>query len=265
MIEGTRHGATWRCGSEVEKLGLRGGLPGAFSYDHAVRGIAKARAAGIETRDLLANAFAATWLVNGNTPSPIFRRWLTPPLVEVWTEIAETLATERWSDLAPEDRTTIGAGLGALMIEGQGVGPVSKALAALAPDAVPLMPDAALSFAIGAATRVKEADAQTAGAAAFAPMMDWFSAQVARAEPVLAEIARGTWLTPAQVLDRLLWFDSAGYVYFKGWFWVKDGEREAVVKIAAPYEGAARQTAIDLAAETTPPAFRDEARRALEG
>ena len=95
-------------------------------------------------------------------------------------------------------------------------------------------------------------------------MMDWFSKQLATGSKALADLASGTWLTPAQVLDRVLWFDSAGYMYFKGWFWVKDGDREAVVKIAAPFEGAARATAVDLAANTTPPAFRDEARAALD-
>jgi hypothetical protein len=263
MIALERHGVRWQCLSEVEKLGLRGGLPGAFAYDAAVRGLARARAAGVETKDLLANAFSASWLVNGGTPSPLFRKWLTPPLVDVWSGVADALASDPWSDLEAEERTTVGSALGTLMIEGQGVGPISKVLAALAPDAVPLMPDAALSFAIGAAQRVANADAQTAGAAAFVPMMDWFSKQVAAGSKALSEIASGTWLTPAQILDRLLWFDSAGYMYFKGWFWVKDGDREAVLKVGAAYEGAARATAIDLGADTTPPAFRDEARAAL--
>lgn len=264
MLSLQRHEVGWICLHEVEKLGLRGQLPGAFSYDFAVRGLAKARAAGVATSELLANAFAATWLVNGGTPSPIFRKWLTPPLVEVWAEIGEALATTPWSELEPEERTTIGAALGTLMIEGQGVGPVSKALAALAPDAVPLMPDAAISFAIGAATRVANLDAQTAGATAFAPMMDWFTRQVASCEAALADIAKGPRLTPAQVLDRVLWFDSAGYMHFKGWFWVKDGDREAIVKLATPFESADRAKAVDLAAETTPAPFRDEARKALE-
>ncbi|MBX3230195.1 MAG: hypothetical protein KIT84_24815 [Labilithrix sp.] len=245
---------------------MRAGLPGAFAYDAVARGVARAREAGVAMQDLLAGAFSASWLVNGGTPSPIFRRWLTPPLVEVWTEIAETLANESWSSLEAADRTTIGSALGALMIEGQGVGPVSKALAVLAPAAVPLMPDAALSFATAGATRVQNADAQTAGAAAFAPMMDWFSAQVAAGEKELAEVAAGSRsLLPAQVLDRALWFDSAGYMYFKGWYWLKDGDREGVAKIAAAYEGATRSNAIDLASDAVPAAFRDEALRALDG
>ena len=100
------------------------------------------------------------------------------------------------------------------------------------------MPDAALSFAIGAATREGGGRADK-GADAFAPMMDWFLGAGGEGRTGPRRDRQGTWLTPARVLDRLLWFDSAGYVYFKGWFWVKDGEREAVVKIAAAYEGAA--------------------------
>lgn len=263
MLALERHGARWIGVGAVEKLALRGRLPGAFSYDCAVRGLARARAAGVAASELLANAFAASWLVNGGTPSPIFRKWLAPPFVEVWSEIANALATTPWSELGPEDRAPLGTALGALMIDGQGVGPVSKALAALAPDAVPLMPDAALCFATGAATRVANADAQTAGAAAFAPMMDWFTKQVGSSAKELADIGRDASLTPAQVLDRLLWFDSAGYMYFEDWFWVRDGAREAIVKIAAPYEGAERATAIELDAETTPAPFRDEARALL--
>src|SRR3954468_22115529 len=105
MLE--RHGVRWQSLSEVEKLGLRGALPGAFSYDHVVRGITQARKAGVATSELLANAFAATWLAEGGTPSPIFRKWLTPPLVEVWAEIAEALATTPWTELELEERTTI--------------------------------------------------------------------------------------------------------------------------------------------------------------
>lgn len=265
MFSLKRHGGLWRGVAGGEKLSLRAGLPGAFTYDAAVRGLTRARGAGVEASELLANAFAASWLVNGGTPSPVFPRWLASPLVEIWSEIAATLAAEPWGELEAEAKQTIATALAALAIDGQGIGPISKVLAALAPDAVPLMPDAALSFAIGAAERVANLDAQTAAASHFTPMMDWFAAAVEGAARPLDAIARATALTPAQALDRLLWFDSAGYMYFKQWYWVHDDAVGGVVKVSAPYEGASRAACIDLRSAKTPPAFAEEARRALEG
>ena len=262
MIPLMRHGTSWACTACAEKLTLRASLPGAFTYDAVVHGTKLARVAGVATRDLLAGACVASWLVNGATPSPVFRRWLTPPFVDVWVELAEVMSGGGWNDLQPAVRDTIAVALGALMIDEQGVGPISKVLAVLAPVAVPLMPDAALAFGIGVASRGEDADMQTAGVAAFGPMMDWFSAQVGAAHDTLSAIAPA--LTPAQVLDRVLWFDAAGYMYFNDWYWVKDGAREGVVRVEAPFEEASRSTVVDLADETTPALFRAEAMRALD-
>jgi hypothetical protein len=64
-----------------------------------------------------------------------------------------------------------------LAVDGHGAGAMSKALALLAPAAAPLMPDAAIAFALGTVPmpELKNADAQTASIDAFCPMMTWFA------------------------------------------------------------------------------------------
>jgi hypothetical protein len=257
-----RRGSTWACVGGTEKLTARAKLPGAHAFDRATHGLLLAREAGVPVTDLLSLAFVASWLVNSAIPSPVFRRWLTSPAIDVWSELVPALAEGDWSDLAEADRATLGAALAAL---GEGSGAISKVLASLAPDAVPLMPDAALFFAMGNVARPEAPDAQTAPIATFVPTMDWFSHATKENEAALLALAKGVEGPPlraAQVLDRLLWFDSVGYRHFKGWSWVKDGEREAVVAVAAP-PGLSRETSIDLA--SAPEAFRDEARRYLDG
>jgi hypothetical protein len=84
---------------------------------------------------------------------------------------------------------------------------VSKVLALLVPDVAPLMPPAARAFALG-----DDAPAD------FGAMMDWFvEAVLAWREPLEATAAAfdGATLDAAQVLDRLLWFDSEGHKLFR--------------------------------------------------
>jgi hypothetical protein len=273
MIRLSRDGTIWTCAFGTEKLRARARLPGAFAFDAAAHAVARARAAGIPARELLPLALGSSWLVNSAVPSPIFRRWLTPPLEGAWTELLGALAGGPWSwdERTKAERDAIARAVASLAVDGHGAGAVSKVLALLVPE-VPLMPDAALWFATGSVPRPDKPDAQTAGAEAFVPMMDWFSRETASNEPdleTLAETYGGPPLTAAQTLDRLVWFESVGYRHFRsktgaGFFWVKDGEREAVIMLDVPREGAALGDPVDLTAPECPPAVRDAARRALD-
>src|SRR6185503_16870177 len=77
-----------------------------------------------------------------------------------------------------EERAMIQGGIRALAVDGHGAGAVSKPLALIAPDAVPLMPDAAVWFALGSVPPPEAADAQSASIDAFSPMMTWFAEAV---------------------------------------------------------------------------------------
>lgn len=280
MIRLEREGArTWTLAEAAAKLGLRDGLPGAYTFDRAEQALARAEANGTKRTALLPLVFASSWCVNNQAASTVYRKWLSSPLVEVWTELASLLVpgTSAWLDLDADERATIAAGVRVLAVDGHGVGAMSKPLALLAPAAAPLMPDAAIAFALGTVAMpvLKSADAQTASIDEFAPMMTWFAKAVASAAVDLATVASehertsGLSLSPAQVLDRVLWFDSIGHRHFKtgthAWWWVRDDEGEAVVRLPASADGplSAHDTPVDLARTDLDGAWRDEARASL--
>ena len=202
------------------KLAFRAGLPGAFAFDQAAHGFRVARSAGVPCRELLAAACASSWLVNSGVPSTSMRRWLEPPLDAVLAELAEALGERAcaWASYAEDERAQLSGALSVLATEPRSLGALTKILALLAPESVPMMPDAALRFARVPGAPPEDAarsfDAQTAAASCFAPAMTWFSANVTANEAELADVARGRAgppLAPAQVLDRLLWFDAEGH------------------------------------------------------
>jgi hypothetical protein len=270
---------TWTLAEAADKLRIRDGLPGAYTFDRAEAALARAEANGTKRTALLPLVFASSWLVNNKSAATVYRKWLQPPLVDVWIELASLLegGTEVWRDLDADERATIAVGVGVLAVDGHGVGAMSKALALLAPAAAPLMPDAAIAFALGtvAMPPLKNADAQTASTDAFSPMMTWFAEAVASAADGLAAIASdhaktgGLSLSPAQVLDRLLWFDSIGHRHFRtqtdAWWWVRDDQGEAVVRLEASPEDppVADDGPIDLARTDLAAAWRAEARASL--
>lgn len=274
VIRLERSGA-WTLVRSAEKLRLRHGLPGAFAYDRAAAALRVVAKSGAKKSDLLPLVFASSWLVNNSVPAPVFRKWLSPPLLDVWMELAALIdgGPNAWLDLSAEEQQMIQAGIATLAIDGHGAGAISKPLALLAPDTVPLMPDAAIAFALGRVARPEAPDAQTAGIETFSPMMSWFARAVLDARDALDAIAKehasatGIMLSAAQVLDRLLWFDSVGYRHFKtkaaGWWWVSDGPREAVVHVPGTFEGASTTDRIDLTRDDLAPAFRDAARGQL--
>jgi hypothetical protein len=217
-----RAGGVWRIEPELaaRKLLARGGLPGAYGYDLAAGAFRKARRAGVPARDLLAPALPASWMVNARAASPTFQRWLTPPFPERWADLLERLegGPARWLALGAADRAAVGRALRDLAIDDQGVAAASKTLALLCPETVPLMDDAAIAFAIGGVPEPDGPDDPRAGPEWFTPMLDWFARAVLGAEAALADLARGyplAALEPAQVLDRLLWFDSFGHRLFE--------------------------------------------------
>lgn len=209
MIVERADGTHWRIEKAVEKLRVRAGLPGARVFDSATEALRKARAAGVPPMDCLALALPASWCVNSPAPSPVLRRWALPPQSEVWMALLEVLEKPRSGPLDPESREALDIGLRALGAEPFLVEAVSKVLALLVPDAVPLMPPAARAFALGAGA--------PDDARAFLAMVDWFERAVREGAGAL-----GTWaaahaevpISAAQALNRLLWFDSEGFRHF---------------------------------------------------
>jgi hypothetical protein len=207
MIIHTPRGTRWQIDDAHRKLTLRAALPGAGVFDRAAAALRSARRAGISDVDRLMLALPASWLVNSPAISRVLRRWSVPPQREVWTAILGDLSDgpARWSD--PAVRARVITHVRALGDEPYVVEAVSKVLALLAPDVAPLMPLAARAFALG-----DDAPAD------FGAMMDWFvEAVVAWREPLEAIAAAfdGAPLDAAQVLDRLLWFDSEGHKLFR--------------------------------------------------
>ncbi|MEO8797049.1 MAG: hypothetical protein ABI551_04120 [Polyangiaceae bacterium] len=244
----------WTVVDALGKLALRGRLPGAFGFDRATEALNRARAAGVAIGDLLPLAFPASWLVNSAIPSPVLAKWQLPPFVGYFRTLIAQLETGPHA-LADLDEARLTSTVTPLGIDGQGAGAISKVVASLVPGAMVLMPDAALAFAIGAPPLPETPDVQTAGAAAFAPMLKWFAGEVATHEAELNDLAArdararapAKQLTAAQLLDRLIWFESAGYRAMRGGIvsggafacvtsGAGDARRQAVVHIPAVRE-----------------------------
>jgi hypothetical protein len=203
------NGTRWRLDRAAEKLNLRAELPGARLFDLAADALRTARAAGASRGDRLALALPASWCVNSPAPSTVLRRWALAPQREVWELLMEVFDESGGASLDADSRRAVMSAIAVLGPEPYGVEAISKVLALLAPDAVPLMPSPARTFVLG------ESQAQTPDA--FVAMLEWFSATVGEVRLELTACARGHTQVPlsaAQVLDRLLWFDSEGYRHF---------------------------------------------------
>lgn len=203
-------GTEWRVENGPTKLALRAALPGARVFDLAAESLRRARAAGLCAADCLPLALPASWCVNSPAPSTVLRRWALPPQREVWLSLVELLEQPRTGSLDGASVEAIEIAIHALGTETFTVEAVSKVLALLVPDVIPLMPEPARAFVLGPSF--------AADARAFVAMLDWFARAVAEAEPELTSWARGhreVSLGPAQVLDRLLWFDSEGFRHFR--------------------------------------------------
>ena len=210
---------TWRIERALEKLALRDALPGANGWDRSAAVFRKLYASG--PRDhLLAPAFPTSWMVNARAQSRVFQRWLAPPLVDHWKTLLQQTSggPEAWLASTESSRAAVEDAVTALSIDGQGPCAISKTLALLVPETVPLMDDAAIAFLTNAIPMPASADDPKAPASLFVPMLDAFASAVLAAEPELIAIARAhtlVTLDAAQVLDRLLWVDSWGHRVLK--------------------------------------------------
>lgn len=215
MVLDTPHGP-WEVVDAAEKLAWRSSLPGAFGYDRCAHALRLARARRLPIDELLALALPASWMVNSRAGSPVFQRWLQPEGRAVWSALIGLLAggVGPWLGMEPSIRDDVRDLVAALISAGGDLCSVSKVLALMAPEAVPLMDDAALWMLLDAVPRPETADAPTGTAAHVLPMLDAFSRAVLTHEDELVALARAhtaAVLDAPQVLDRLIWFESWGW------------------------------------------------------
>ena len=147
-------------------------------------------------------------MVNSPASSKVMRRWSLPPQFDVWIALVGALEgpLESPGEWAPVKALVARLGDEPFLIEA-----VSKVLALLLPQVVPLMPEPARKFLLG----------DTAGADpdAFVQVADWFVRTTRQEAETLDEWAASheeVTLEGGQVLDRLIWFDSEGYRHFEG-------------------------------------------------
>jgi hypothetical protein len=210
MIVAKPDGTQWRIEEAAAKLSMRARLPGARVFDLAASSLRTARAAGVTAIDRLPLALPAAWCVNSPAPSTVLRRWALPPQRDVWLLLVEVLEEPRVGPLEPASVDAVLVGLRALGAEPYAVEAISKVLALLVPDQVPLMPARAREFLLGSSA---ESDGR-----AFVAIVDWFADAVRSGRAELAAWANAheeVPLSAAQVLDRLLWFDSEGHEHFR--------------------------------------------------
>ena len=230
---------TWHCGFCEDKLVVRGQLPGASIFDRSVRVFREAHAAGLSLSALLPPATSGSWMVNNKVPSPQFQQWLQGPSLASLERLLDILSgdTAQWRTRTQEERATVEEAIKTLWTPNYGIVGISKVLAMLCPDVVPLMDDAACWFALDIVPCPKTASTAQAGPEVFLQMLDWFTSQVeANLEALqqLADFYEECPMSPAQLLDRLLWFESWGYHIMQGaplWRWVRDGEREGIIPV----------------------------------
>ncbi|MBK6460601.1 MAG: hypothetical protein IPF92_06285 [Myxococcales bacterium] len=198
----------------AEKLNLRAGLPGAFLFDQAAHALRRARPTlPLEAR--LDLALASSWLVNSPAPSPALRALATPPWREVLLALA--LALEALPDepvAGSPELAEIAAAVDQLSEalgtrRAQGTEALSKLLALLVPECVPLLPEPACRHLLG--------EPPLAQGARFIGALLVFRRATNALYGELVAVARdhdAAVLDAAQVLDRVLWFDSEGHAHF---------------------------------------------------
>jgi hypothetical protein len=203
-------GTLWHVRDAGRKLAYRAQLPGARVFDLVAQSLRNAKARGVGAGDRLTLALPASWLVNSPAISKVLRRWALDPHREACLALIDVFerGPAEWS-ADPGTGEGIRLCVASLGEEPYVTEALSKVLALVVPDAVPLMPARARAFVLGEAAK-DDGDA-------FGRIVDWF-ARAAMAPAIdLARIARAhseVELTAAGVLDRLLWFDSEGHTHF---------------------------------------------------
>lgn len=202
-----------------EKLRWRGALAGASTYDRAASALRVLQANGAEAFELLPLALPASWMVNAKATSRAMQRWLSPSRADAWRALLDgvsaDLSPEGWLALPHAEREGCAVAVEELAtgIDGESLAAVTKVLALLRPQIVPLMDDAALWFALELVPEPDTADKPEAPPRAFVPMLDWFAEQLVANEEPLTTLAAGhdrAVLDVAQTLDRILWVESWG-------------------------------------------------------
>lgn len=203
------------------KLRWRAALPGASVWDRAAHVARVLLSNGGDAVSLLPLVMPASWTVNSRASSRLYQRWLSPPHLGAWadllTALPSSMSAEDWLAADGAARSAVSAAVEALVSgaegEGANLAALTKVLALLRPQLVPLMDDAALWFALELVPKPETADRPTAPPSAFVPMLDWFARQLLASESRLVQLAvqhEMAVLDAAQVLDRLLWMESWG-------------------------------------------------------
>ena len=232
----------WFFCDPMKKLILRGKLPGAAGYDETIRLFRRLQSDGVPALDLLPAALPNSWMVNSRAPSSTFQYWMTENFKETWASLLALLdkASDGLGALTESEQNRMQTCVSSLCIRENGIADLSKVLSLLKPDVVPLMDDAAIHFATGLVQRPESANKNSSPSRAFLPMLRWFEEATRQAKEELDALASAYPLGDlgaAQVLDRLLWFDSWGFHLFRTkpeWVWIQDADRAAVVLEEAP-------------------------------
>lgn len=230
----------WQCSFSLEKLLMRGQLAGASLYDKTTDALRQARQAGVPALTLLPAATGSSWMVNNTVTSALFQQWLHPSKLAHWESLLALLegTNDNYLQRKDELREPLSQTLQALWLPQAGAAGLSKVLALLCPDVVPLMDDAALWYALDRVSYPANAQVITSKTNDFIDMLDWFATQAHTQQETLTLLATAyplCQLSPAQVLDRLLWFESWGYHLFQQqlqWRWVAHGEQQGIVPLA---------------------------------
>ena len=196
-----------------KKLSLRAGLPGAYLFDRASHALRQARGKNVSLEARVDLAFASSWLVNCPAPSPSLRALSQAPLYPLVIAIAETLA-DLPDEIDPATETELAGAVNALSTAlgdkaSQGAEVLSKILALVLPETVPLLPDPACRYLLG--------EPPTDPGARFVTGLSVFRAATFALYTELVAVAKDheeNVLDAAQVLDRVLWFDSEGFRHF---------------------------------------------------
>ncbi len=202
-------GGTWELTDVARKLSLRARLPGARVFDLSADSLRVAKAKGLSDEARLPLALSGSWLVNSPAPSTVMRRWALEPDRRVMLEILSLFDPPRLGAL---DEETAGALAGLVSLLGKEptvVEAASKVLALLVPHAIPLMPPLAVGFILG--------EGVPGTPDAFVAMTSWFGEAVEERWDELSACAAAHTEVPldaAQVLDRMLWFDSDAKRHF---------------------------------------------------
>lgn len=201
------------------KLVWRVSLPGASTYDRAADVLRRLQASGANAVDLLPLAMPTSWMVNAKATSRAMQRWQQNPMRDAWGALLELvafdMAPDGWLATPADEKDMVGKLVAALAsgADGATLAAITKVLALLRPQLVPLMDDAAIAFALGLVPTPDTAEKPVAPPSAFVPMLDWFARAVIDNDEALLGIAsRHTAVTldQAQALDRLLWIESWG-------------------------------------------------------